>query len=278
MGDDVRRVITLLTDFGGTDSFVGVMKGVILGINPSVAIADLCHNIGAYDPAEAAFVLMTAYPYFPKGTIHVAVIDPGVGGPRRPILVSCDRHLFVGPDNGLLAPLAEKAGPLSVRAITATRYFPQPVSATFHGRDIFAPVAGHLSLGAEPAEFGEPIDDYVRLALPHPSQFGASSIRGEILHVDRFGNLVTNIARADLDLLAAGSPFTSLLVQVAGRQIPVVAYYALVLPGAPGAVMGSTDHLEIFVNQGDASRLLGLGRGSEVVVRREDTRGPTARF
>ena len=278
MGDDVRRVITLLTDFGGTDPFVGVMKGVILGINPSAAIVDLCHSIRAYDPAEAAFVLITACPYFPKGTIHVAVIDPGVGGPRRPILVSCDGHLFVGPDNGLLAPLAEKAGPSSVRAITATRYFLQPVSATFHGRDIFAPVAGHLSLGAEPAEFGEPIDDYVHLTLSRPSRFGDSSIKGEILHVDRFGNLVTNVARADLELLTAESPFMSLLVQVAGRQIPVIAYYGQVTPGALGAVVGSTDHLEIFVNQGNASRLLGLDRGSEVVVRREDTRGPAARF
>ncbi len=272
MGDDVRRVITLLTDFGGSDPFVGVMKGVILGINPGAVVVDLCHSARAYDPSEAAFVLIGAYRYFPKGTIHVAVIDPGVGGPRRPILATCDGHLFVGPDNGLFAPLADRAGPLSVRAITANRYFLQPISATFHGRDIFAPVAAHLSLGADPAAFGEPVDDYVRLALPRPTPFGPSSIRGEILHVDRFGNLVTNIGRADLERLAAGGPITALLVQVAGRHLPIVAYYAQVAPGAPGAIVGSVDTLEIFVNQGDASRLLGLGLGSEVVVGREGTR------
>ncbi len=274
MGDDVRRVITLLTDFGLSDPFVGVMKGVILGINPAAVIVDLCHGTRAYDPSEAAFILLSSYRYFPKGTIHVAVIDLGVGGPRRPILAACDGHLFIGPDNGLLAPLAEQAGPLSVRAITADRHFLQPISATFHGRDVFAPVAAHLSLGAEPAGFGEPIDDYVRLALPRPSPRGASSITGEILYIDRFGNLVTNIARADLELLAAGSPVTALLVQLTGRQVPIVAYYAQLPPGVPGAVVGSADYLEIFVNQGNASQFLGLGRGAEVVVGRQDAKGP----
>jgi len=274
MGDDARRVITLLTDFGGSDPFVGVMKGVILGINPEAVIVDLCHGTTAHDPSVAAFLLATSYRYFPKGTIHVAVVDPGVGGPRRPILAACDGHLFIGPDNGLLAPLAEQAGPLNVRGITADRYFLRPVSATFHGRDVFAPVAAHLSLGAEPAGFGEPIDNYVRLALPRPSPCGASSIRGEILYIDRFGNLVTNIARADLELLAAGSPMTALLVQVRGRQVPIVAYYAQLPPGVPGAIIGSADYLEIFVNQGKASQFLGLGRGAEVVVARQDAKGP----
>ena len=269
MGGDTRRVITLLTDFGLSDPFVGIMKGVILGINPHAVIVDLGHGGKVYDTAEAAFLLLTSYRYFPTGTIHVAVVDPGVGGPRRPILVTCDGHLFIGPDNGLLAPLAEQAGS-TVRAITATRYFLQPVSATFHGRDVFAPVAGHLSLGAEPAEFGAPIDDYIRLALPPATMSGASSIRGEILHIDRFGNLVTNIARADLEHLAAGDSPMAFLVHVAGREVPVVAYYGQVAPAAPGAVIGSADYLEIFVNQGDASRLLGIGRGSEVVVGRKD--------
>jgi S-adenosylmethionine hydrolase len=273
MGDDARRVITLLTDFGVSDPFVGVMKGVILGINPHAVIVDLCHGARAYDPSEAAFILLSSYRYFPKGTIHVAVIDPGVGGPRRPILAACDGHLFIGPDNGLLAPLADQAGPQGVRAITADRYFLRPVSATFHGRDVFAPVAAHLSLGAEPGDFGEPIKDYVRLALPRPSPCGVSSIRGEILYIDRFGNLVTNIARADLELLAAGSPIAALWVQFADRQVPIVAYYAQGPPGVPGALIGSADYLEIFVNEGDASRLLGLNRGSEVVVSREEARG-----
>jgi S-adenosylmethionine hydrolase len=271
MGDDARRVITLLTDFGGSDAFVGVMKGVILGINPEAVIVDLCHGTTVHDPSEAAFLLATSYRYFPKGTIHVAVVDPGVGGPRRPILATCDGHLFVGPDNGLLGLIAERGGPSSVRAITATRYFLQPVSATFHGRDIFAPVAGHLSLGAEPDRFGHPIEDYVRLTLPRPSQCGAKSITGEILHIDRFGNLVSNIGREDFERLASGGPITALQVEIAGRTIPIVAYYAQVAPGAPGALIGSANYLEIFVHQGDASRLLRAGRGSEVLVSSERT-------
>lgn len=270
MGGDPRRIVTLLTDFGSSDPFVGMMKGVILGINPHAVLVDLCHTGKAYDAAEAAFLLVTAYRYFPKGTIHVAVVDPGVGGPRRPILVTCDGHLFVGPDNGLLALLAEQAGAAGVRAITAARYFLQPVSATFHGRDIFAPVAAHLSLGVEPAEFGEAIDDYIRLAFPRASQVGSARIKGTILHIDRFGNLVTNIARVDLERLAAGNPQTAFLVHAAGHEVPVVAYYGQVAPGALGAVIGSADYLEIFVNQGDASRLLSMGRGSEVVVGGKD--------
>ncbi len=273
MREAARRIVTLLTDFGLSDPFVGIMKGVILGINPDAALVDLCHNGKAYDAAEATFQLSTSYRYFPAGTIHVAVVDPGVGGPRRPILVTCDGHLFIGPDNGLLAPLAAKAGS-KVRAITATKYFLQPVSTTFHGRDIFAPVAGHLSLGAEPDECGKPIDDYVRLALPCPVQSGMSSIRGEILHIDRFGNLVTNIARVDLERLTTSNSILAYVVSIAGREIPVVAYYGQVAPNAYGAVIGSAEYLEIFVNQGDASRLLGIKRGSEVAVGRKDPETP----
>jgi S-adenosylmethionine hydrolase len=269
MGQTTRRVVTLLTDFGLSDPFVGIMKGVILGINPDAALVDLCHSGRAYDATEAAFLLLTSYHYFPADTIHVAVVDPGVGGPRRPILVSCDGHLFIGPDNGLLAPLAEKTGS-TVRAITATRYFLQPVSATFHGRDVFAPVAGYLSLGTEPSECGEPINDFVHLTFPRPTPSGASSIRGEVLHVDRFGNLVTNIAQSDLERLATGGSPAASVVHVAGLEIPVVGYYGQIAPATPGAVIGSAEYLEIFVNRGDASRLLSIGRGSEVVVDRKD--------
>jgi S-adenosylmethionine hydrolase len=268
MGDAARRVITLLTDFGWSDPFVGMMKGVILGINPDAVLVDLCHGTAPYDPLQAGFLLVTSYRYFPKGTIHVAVVDPGVGGPRRPILAQCDGHLFVGPDNGLFALLEDQGRPLRVRAITAAHYFLHSVSATFHGRDIFAPVAAHLSLGADPAAFGELIDDYVRLSLPRPSRLGAFSIRGEILHVERFGNLVTNVARADLERLAAGSPLTGLVVEAADRTLSLVDSYSQVRPSEPGAVVGSAGYLEIFVREGDASRVLGLGPGSSVTVSR----------
>ncbi len=269
MEGDRHRVVTLLTDFGLSDPFAGMMKGVILGINPSVALVDLCHSCQAYEPLEAALALMTAYRYFPKGSIHIAVVDPGVGGPRRPIMVTCDGHLFIGPDNGLLAPLAVQAGS-EVRAITATRYFLHPVSSTFHGRDIFAPIAGHLSLGVQPAKCGEPIDDYIRLALPRAEASGTSLIKGEVLHVDRFGNLMTNIASADVERLMAGRPPADFLVRAAGLEIPIVTHYGQVSPASPGAVIGSADYLEIFVNHGDAAQLLGIGRGSQIVVCRKD--------
>ncbi|MCZ7624931.1 MAG: SAM-dependent chlorinase/fluorinase [Candidatus Methylomirabilis sp.] len=187
--------------------------------------------------------------------------------------MSCDGRLFIGPDNGLLAPLAEKTGS-TVRIMTATRYFLQPVSTTFHGRDIFAPVAGYLARGVDPAELGELIDDYVRLVLPRATLCGTSSIKGTILHVDRFGNLVTNIARADLERLAKRGSSTDYAVYVAGMRIPIVSFYGQVAPAAPGAIIGSADYLEIFVNQGDASRRFGIERGSEVVVDRQDTEPP----
>jgi S-adenosylmethionine hydrolase len=268
MSGAARRIITLLTDFGSGDPFVGVMKGVILGINPDAVVVDLCHGGAPYDPAAAAFLLLASYRYFPEGTIHVAVVDPGVGGPRRPLLATCDGHLFVGPDNGVFTPIGEQRPAFSVRAITESRYFLTPVSATFHGRDVFAPVAAHLSLGTEPSAFGSPVETYVRLMLPRPSRVRDEALRGQILHVERFGNLVTNIARTDLDDLAAGHPLAGFAVEVAGRTMPVVGYYGQVAPGAVGAVIGSTDHLEIFINQGDASRLFGIGRGTEVVVTR----------
>jgi len=265
-----RRIVTLLTDFGWSDPFVGIMKGVILGINPDAVLVDLCHGVAPYELAEAAFLLVTSYRYFPKGTIHVAVVDPGVGGPRRPILATYEGYHFVGPDNGLFAPLAEKGGALRVRAITAEQYFLQPVSATFHGRDVFAPVAGHLSLGVEPAAFGELTEAYVRLSLPRPSPCGRSSMRGQVLRVERYGNLVTNLERNDLDALVGEEPATRLVVDAGGRELRLVTYYAQVPAGSPGATIGSAGFLEIFVNQGNASQLLGLDRGSEVVVRRHE--------
>ncbi len=271
MEEDTRRVVTLLTDFGLSDPFVGIMKGVILGINPTVTFVDLCHTGQAYDPVAGAVLLITSYHYFPKGTIHIAVIDPGVGGPRRPILVACDGHLFIGPDNGLLAPLAERAGS-TIRAITAARYFLQPVSATFHGRDVFAPVAGHLSRGVEPAECGELIDDYVRLPIPRAVLSGTSLIRGRSSISIGSATWSLNITRHDLERLATGEASTAWVVHAAGLEIPAVACYGRVAPGAPGAIIGSAEYLEIFVNQGDASRLLSIGRGSEVIVRRKDAK------
>src|SRR5574341_1419952 len=226
-------LITLTTDFGYRDPFVGIMKGVIAGINANARVIDLSHDIPPQDIMAGALVLRHSVPYFPRGTIHVAVIDPGVGGARRPLLIECDGNNFVGPDNGVLSLALAGKPPARIIHLSNSTYHSQPVSATFHGRDIFAPVAAYLSLGAEPDRFGHPIADYVRLTLPRPSQCGARSIKGEILHIDRFGNLVTNIAREDLERLASGGPITALQVEIAGHTLPIVTYYTQVAPGAP---------------------------------------------
>src|SRR5690349_13001778 len=185
-----RPVITLTTDFGLTDHYVGAMKGVILSIAPGAQIVDITHEVGAYEIAEAAFVLAQSYRYFPKKTVHVAVIDPGVGSLRRPILLESEGQMFVAPDNGVLAMVyAEKP---RVRVISNTRYFRQPVSRTFHGRDIFAPVAAHLARGLAPAKIGPRVADFLWSNFGSPQRTGKHTWTGLILKIDHFGNVITN--------------------------------------------------------------------------------------
>lgn len=259
----MRPIITLLTDFGLSDPFVGVMKGVILGINPEAHLIDLCHGVPSYDPVQAGFLLKTAYPYFPQGSIHLVVVDPGVGGPRRPIAALIDGHFFVGPDNGVFSYLYAPGKVSRVVEITASRYFLHPMSATFHGRDIFAPVAAYLSRGIELESLGGPISDYVHLEVPMP-KVQDDTLYGEVLVVDKFGNLITNIGAQDLDpFLRKGG----LRVKVGGREIPgLSAFYAEVEEGGLGALIGSTGHLEVFVHRGSAKELLQAGRGTQVVI------------
>ncbi len=259
-----RSVVTLLTDFGGRDAFVGIMKGVILGIHPDTVLVDLCHEIPAHDIMGGSFLLHTAAKAFPQGTIHVGVVDPGVGGPRRPILAELDGQVFVAPDNGLLSYPLAAAADRRTRHLTAQEYWRDPVSASFHGRDIFAPVAGHLAAGVEPARLGSVVDDPVLLAIPRPRVVADGSLQGTVLWVDRFGNCITNVAQGDLASLGPTGG-RRVRVRVGGRVLgTLVAYYGELAPGAAGAILGSAGYVELFSNQRDFAGQWGVGNGDPV--------------
>ena len=251
-------LITLTTDFGYSDHYAGVMKGVILSICPSARIVDISHDVAAFEIAEAAFLVSQTYRYFPRGAVHVVVVDPGVGTARRPIVAQAAGQYVVAPDNGVLSMIYAREKH-RVRAITNERYFLHPVSHTFHGRDIFAPVAAHLASGVSPARLGKLIGDYLRLDLDKPVRTGRRTWTGAIIKVDRFGNLVTSFSLADFpDLdnrafeVAAGS-----------RRIHVLArHYAEYGPGEPFLILGSAGYYEISVGQASAARLLGCAAGA----------------
>ena len=247
----MRRIVTLLTDFGTQDSFVGIMKGVILGLCPEAAVVDLCHEIRPFDIRGASFLLQSAVGCFPEGTIHLAVVDPGVGGDRRPILAEIDGQLFVGPDNGILSyPMASGRRPI-VRELSATEFWRHPVSASFQGRDIFAPVAGHLAAGVSQDRFGPIIRDPVRLEIPCPTMDASGAVRGQVVWIDRFGNCITNISRADVETLASRGAGPIRVVFGERRSGLLVPCFAGAGAGGCGAIVGSLDHLELFCNQGD---------------------------
>ena len=255
-------IITLLTDFGLDDAFVGIMKGVILGIDPQARLVDLTHAVPPQQVLPAALVLRSAVPYFPEGTIHVAVVDPGVGSARRALLIETARALLIGPDNGVLSLAAPAMGRRATRVIDNADLFRHPVSQTFHGRDIFAPVAAHLARGVAPQAVGPVVDAITELTLPAPRRSG-SRLHGEVVYVDRFGNLVTNL---DADSVA-GFPVSTLSVSIAG--IPVagpVAAYAAVPEGTLLAIVGSWGVVEIAVRNGNAAQQLGAGPGTPVTV------------
>lgn len=252
-------VITLTTDFGLRDPFVGIMKGVILGINAEVKLVDVSHEIASFDTLEAAFALVRSYSYFPDGTIHVAVIDPGVGSARRPILASTGRAHFIGPDNGVFSLIYECEPSTAVRHITADRYFLKSVSHTFHGRDIFAPAAAWLSQGVPPEELGPRITDAVRLPIAAPERAADGAINGAVIHVDKFGNLFTNLRPTDFPRRQR----FRLLVN--DREISrLVEGYAEGEPGELFAIVGSAGFVEIAANQSSAAAELRAGRGAAV--------------
>ena len=259
-----RPIVTLTTDYGTNDHLVGAMKGVILSINPEVQIVDITHNVIAHDVLDGALTIGQAYKYFPSKTIHVVVIDPGVGTARRPVLVASDQHYFVAPDNGVLSSVYDQTEALYVWNIISEHYFRQPVSKTFHGRDVFAPVAAWLSKSWQTSAFGEQITDFVRFAIPKPKATG-NTVKGVVLRVDHFGNLITNVTAADVPALAA--PDGKVSIRAGNATVTKVASTFAESPaGEPVGIVGSSGYLEIAVNKGNASRALGIARGAEVTI------------
>lgn len=261
-------LITLLTDFGAADYFVGALKGAILSVNARAQIIDITHEIPAHDVGAGAFTLLAAYESFPPGTIHIAVVDPGVGSARRPLLVSTARYFFIGPDNGLFSYVCERERDARAYQLTNEKFFRAPVSATFHGRDIFAPVAAALSNNVPPEAFGAPVADPVRLApLAPPAREAGAAWSATIIHVDRFGNLITNITRQEV----AGEEFAKgLRLEIGGREISSLRrFYADETGAAAGdlfAIWGSAGFLEIAAERASARGLLRAERGQRVRV------------
>lgn len=254
-------IVTLLTDFGLEDPYVGIVKAVILGINPATRLVDLTHAIPPQDVRRGALALDAAYRFFPRGTVHLAVVDPGVGGPRRPLAVLADGHYFVGPDNGLFGFVLDAPGTVAV-ALANPRYHRAPgraVSRTFHARDIFAPAAAHCSLGVPLERFGPTVGHLVRLAWPRARRLG-SRVVGQVLLADRFGNLLTNLAQADLP-----APPSACVLEAGGRRIDgIVGTYADRPVGGLGAVVDSSGRVEVFVREGSARDRLGIVPGAAV--------------
>ena len=256
-------VITLTTDYGTNDHLVGVLKGVILRIAPHATIVDINHHVVPFDVLDGALTIAAAYRYFPARTVHVVVVDPGVGTARRPILVTADPFYFVAPDNGVLSLIYERQSAVSVRHITAQHYFLNPVSNTFHGRDIFAPVAAWLAKTYQSEAMGEEISDHVRFALPRPKATGSGK-KGLVLRVDAFGNLLTNFSAEDLP---PGASDGKINLHVGGKRVEKLAQtFAQGAAGEPIAILGSSGFVEIAVNQGHAARALGVNRGAEVML------------
>jgi hypothetical protein len=259
-----RPIVTLTTDFGSNDHLVGAMKGVILKVNPDVQIVDISHRVIPYDILDGALTLGQAYRYFPLKTVHIVVVDPGVGTQRRPLLVSGEHHYFVAPDNGVLSMVYEKEERLTVRHVTAEHYFISPLSQTFHGRDIFAPVAAWLTKNGAAASFGDEITDFVRFSMPKPKS-ADGVVKGVVLKVDNFGNAITNLAVEDVPQLVAGG--SQCKINVGAKPVTrFVQTYSQGEPGEAFALIGSSGFLEISMNRASAAKSLGLQRGAEVTV------------
>ncbi len=260
-----RPIITLTTDFGTNDHFVGAMKGVIVDIVPDAQIVDISHAVQAFDVLDGALTISQAYSYFPSGTVHVVVVDPGVGTARRPILASSDGHHFVAPDNGVLSMVYAREERMRVRHITSEHYFRVPVSNTFHARDIFAPVAAWLAKQVDSDKFGDVIEDYVRFAAPKPKAVAENRMRAVVLKVDRFGNLITNVTPEEVP--AIFKPGAEFKITIGSKSFSEIRQ--TFSDGAPGEVfgiIGSMGYLEIVANRASAAQLTGVGKGAEVSI------------
>ncbi|GAN33796.1 MAG: hypothetical protein DYG83_17975 [Candidatus Brocadia sp. AMX2] len=305
------HIITLLTDFGNQDAYVGIMKGVIGGINPSANIIDICHTIPPYDLLNGAYLLSASYQYFPKGTIHVAVVDPGVGSRRDIICVAIRDYLFLVPNNGILSFIVPEEKPKNIIRVTNTKFFLPSPGNTFHGRDIFAPVAAHLSLGIKPQQLDAKINQLEHLDLPQPEQKKTGQMEGRVIYIDRFGNLITNITQSHIEQhiinqsqsITCRDKITSPILHsrkkamkgkhakqsflfhlLFGEKETARKYviettlgkkkimglsktYMDVKPGEPLVLFGSTDFLEISINQGNAQKYFKVDQGGKVLIR-----------
>lgn len=258
-------LITLLTDFGTRDQYVAAVKGVILQVAPTAVVVDVTHDIPPRDILRAALVLRQIWPWYPRGTVHLAVVDPGVGSRRRVIAGRYNGQFVVAPDNGLVSMVHHELRVEAVHSVENRRYMLPNISATFHGRDIMAPVAAHLATGLPIQKLGPVTDHLEILQFATPERLSDYTIVGRVLYVDRFGNLVTNIARGHL--LSTYQHRTGVEVHLEGVRIgPVLASYHEVDPGQPLALIGGDDYLEIAVNCGDAAETLSASRGSKVEV------------
>ncbi len=267
-----QPIITLLTDFGLEDEYVGVMKGVILSINAQANIVDITHNIARHRIRQAALVLKSSFPFFPQGSIHVVVVDPGVGGRRDIVCIKCRGHYFIAPNNGVLSLVVLEGHADKAFAVTNGLFFLEPVSNTFHGRDIFAPVAAHLSMGIDISRFGRPLspEDIRKLDISVPSCSSRDRLEGEIVSVDHFGNLLTNIDLDTFRKFEADEGGADVVISVAGEQIRGVSgSYDAVPEGVPLAVFGSRNFLEISVNQGDAMAYFNARVGQGLTLTRK---------
>ena len=261
----MRPLIAFLTDFGTQDHYAGTMKGVTLGICPDATLVDITHDIRPHDVMDGALELAASYKYFPAGTIFVVVVDPGVGSARRGLAADTGDYKFVAPDNGVLTAVLREAPAKKIVELTERRYARPTVSRTFEGRDRFAPAAAWLAKGIQLAALGRPVTEIQRQDLPAP-ELGSDGIRGVIVRVDRFGNLVTNIDRKLVERLGVDAGIT---IDAGGKPIGrLVATYAELPPDGVGALFGSTDHLELSAPSTSAAERLGLGRGTPVVVKR----------
>jgi len=258
-----RPLITLTTDFGEADYYAPAMKGVIYSINPAAEIVDLTHQIPPHDIYAAAFTLLCCYNDFPKMTLHVVVVDPGVGSQRRPIMVMTDNYNFIGPDNGVFSYIYQREHVNRIVQFTVEHYFRAPVSHTFHGRDVFAPVAGYVSKLVDWSKMGEEISDPVRFNTPTPTVVSDKQIRGHVIHVDRFGNVITNITTAE----ASEERLRSARVRVGKHEAArVLTHYAEANPNELFAYIGSAGFLELAVSRQSAARMTEARRGIEVEV------------
>ena len=254
------KIITLSTDFGQAGGYAGAVKGVLLRINPQIKIVDITHEISPFNILEGALLLNSFYQFFPRGTIHLVVVDPGVGGKRKGILVRTDNYFFVGPDNGIFSFIYDREKVREMINLTNSEYFLGKPSSTFHARDIFAPVSAYLSLGVKSGEFGRATQDCYKLKLPAPV-YGKGCLTGEIIHIDRFGNLITSISS---DLIQERN---KVQIRIKNKKINYFSqYYEEEKKGKLLALIGSSNFLEIAVNQGNAQKLLKAKTGDKVKI------------